>query len=244
MDVKNKIMEKASLKFKRDFHCYLDSNNIEVTCTRVDVPNNEINTISSDYEWVLNYWGQDLDLYLTERLTPGFKLWSAYSGHHNNMFFNDRELKCRVDICMKYGRIYEIISFKLKRELFNKDIAQLCKLRGIFSDYANLNWHGENKIALPLRSPLSDTYCLIEKNGIYFGDVYLTRKELLSIKLLLLNKNIYEISAIQGSEIEDELRGVNAILAKFESNVENDFIKTLNYHGITLSTLNSFGLYP
>ncbi len=50
MDVKNKFMEKTSLKFKRDFYYYLDENNIEVTCTRVDIPKNEINTISSNYE--------------------------------------------------------------------------------------------------------------------------------------------------------------------------------------------------
>lgn len=240
MDVKNKFMEKTSLKFKRDFYYYLDENNIEVTCTRVDIPKNEINTISSNYEWVLNYWEEDLDLYLNERLTPGFKFWSGYSEHHNNIFFNDNDLKCRVDICMKYGRIYEIVSFKMKRELLIKDINQLFKLRGVFSDYANLNWYGKDKVILPLRSNLSEDSCLISKDGIFLGDVYLTRKELLSLKLLLSNKNINEVSAIQGNEVEDEIRIVSAILKKFG----DDFVKTLNYHGITLSILNLFCLYP
>ncbi|MEQ4655973.1 hypothetical protein AB7Z54_04640 [Providencia manganoxydans] len=128
----------------------------------------------------------------------------------------------------------------MKRELLIKDINQLFKLRGGFSDYVNLNWYGKDKVILPLRSNLSEDSCLISKDGIFLGDVYLTRKELLSLKLLLSNKNINEVSAIQGNEVEDEIRIVSAILKKFG----DDFVKTLNYHGITLSILNLFCLYP
>ncbi|MDV5226683.1 hypothetical protein RZ760_012175 [Providencia rettgeri] len=237
-------MEKASLKFKKDLHCYLDLNNIEATCTQVDIINNEINTITSNYGWLLSYWGKDLDLCLNERLIPGFKLWSNYSDHYNNKLLNKANLKCRADLCIKYGNIYEIISFKLKGNVSNKDIMYLYRIRGVLSEYAKLNWYGKDKVSLPLRIDVTENVKYTEEDKIYFGDFYLTRKEFLSVKLLLLNKSIDEISTIQGNGTSDELNRLDSIMKRLKGSAKGDIIKTFRHNGITLPILNAFSLYP
>lgn len=85
MDVKNEKLEKMCSCMKETFSNYFDWNFININYSKIDTVKKEIFTISSDYEWVLMYCDNNLDLLLNERLTAGYQFWSNYSEIHSQI---------------------------------------------------------------------------------------------------------------------------------------------------------------
>lgn len=79
MDIENNLLEKSCSNLKSLFSKYFDWNDIDLSITRVDLSNKQVSIMSNNYEWLLIYWNADLDLRLSERLSPGIQYWSNYS---------------------------------------------------------------------------------------------------------------------------------------------------------------------
>ncbi|MEX6183520.1 hypothetical protein AB6G20_08375 [Providencia hangzhouensis] len=61
MNIENKHLELSCSGFGDKFLKYFDWNDIDVTYSRVDLINHSVRTISSNYNWVLMVWDDDLD---------------------------------------------------------------------------------------------------------------------------------------------------------------------------------------
>ncbi len=79
MNIENKHLELSCSGFGDKFLKYFDWNDIDVNYSRVDVINHSVRTISSNYNWVLMFWDDDLDKKVKERLIPGIQYWNNYS---------------------------------------------------------------------------------------------------------------------------------------------------------------------
>lgn len=71
MDIENNLLEKSCSNLTSLFSKYFDWNDIDLSITRVDLSNKQVSIMSNNYEWLLIYWNADLDLRLSERLSPG-----------------------------------------------------------------------------------------------------------------------------------------------------------------------------
>ncbi|MEX5904323.1 hypothetical protein [Providencia hangzhouensis] len=71
-------LELSCSGFGSKFLKYFDWNDIDVTYSRVDLINHSVRTISSNYNWVLMVWDDDLDKKVKERLIPGIQYWNNY----------------------------------------------------------------------------------------------------------------------------------------------------------------------
>lgn len=115
MDIKNELLEGSCNKFGNSFLNYFNWNDIDISLTRVDIKNKKVNVISSNYEWVLICWGDDLDLLIGERLRSGLQYWNDYSDAYNKTLSKLNENKFKIDFCTKYLDSYEIFSINSKK---------------------------------------------------------------------------------------------------------------------------------
>lgn len=246
MDIENNKIEKISAKVKLDLHDYFDWNDIDLHYTIINVDENNIYTLSSDYEWQLIYWHNDLDLSLKERLFAGVQHWSNYSEAHQKILTKLAKGNKKIDICNRYNNVFEIFSVNSNHKVTYGDLLSLYKWRSIVSDYAYEKWSENKTVALPLRQKieLDESTSIICNDKeipkyIRFGHLSFSNKEALTIRLLLSHRNIQEISRIQGCSEEAEYIRVKNIKKKLNCEMASDkaFFSVMENHGITLASL-------
>lgn len=254
MDVENKSLESSCAEFNRKFLNYFDWNEVDVNYSRIDLSNNMVKTLSNHYEWVLICWDDDLDKKVKERLVSGVQYWDNYSDFFKKTLSKSHKSEMKVDFCTKYGNVYEIISVNSNKKLESKDLLEIYKLRAVVSDYAHNLWKDNEEIILPLRADLNTLIksenpkreILDTHQYMRFGNIRFTRKEMITIRLLLSHCKVKEISYIQGCAEANEHKRIQRIKEKLGCpHVSSSGLFTvLKEHGITLACLETLVSYP
>ena len=254
MNVKSDFLESACRQFTNKIECFFDLKVTDVSLIRIDLEREKINGISSHYDWLLMNWDDDLDLLVSERISSGIQFWSNYSSAYANTFSRIKNNKMKVDICHKTGSVYEIISINTKKDIGVKDILNLFKMRPVLSDFTHKIWQQKDNIDLPLREKIvpSETTVVAADgqtsdlfnihNHMRFGNIRLTQKEMLTIRMLLSQCRTKEISYIQGCSIMTEHQRIQTIKEKLgcPNASSSGLFKALNEHGITTACLDLF----
>ncbi|WP_145520737.1 helix-turn-helix transcriptional regulator [Yersinia mollaretii] len=258
MDAKNNVIEKNSINLRRAFsHCF-DWNDMDITYGKVDLVNKCMYTIPSNYEWYLIYFDDDLDLLTSERIVPGIQYWKDYSSKFMGALLKNNKRETKVDICTQYGGVFELLSINSKRKLSFTDVMTIYKWKPIVSDYAHRVWKHTQDVILPLREKISIQKSVVKNPDssvgelldtqpfMRFGNVRFTRKEMITIRLLLSHRKVKEISAIQGCSITTEHSRIQRIKQKLdcEHHSSGGLFNALKDHGVTLSCLETLIAYP
>lgn len=258
MDVENSAIESSSFNLKKTFSHIFDWSNMCVTYGEVDVVNKRILTMPSNYEWYLMYWNYDMDLKISERIVPGIQYWNDYSPKHAEILLKNNREGVSVDICTQCGNVYELLSINSKVNLTYTDMMAVFKWKPIIAFYAQRIWHQNRDVILPLREeiPIHEDVsnkgykslwgALCSNPYMRFGNIQFTRKEIITIRLLLSNQKIEDIAAIQRCSVKSEYVRIQKIREKLncESHSSEGLFNALQEHGITLSCLNKLTVYP
>lgn len=78
MDINSSAMERICNSLIKDFYQYFDWNDIGINYSIINLSEKSVNVLSSDYDWLLTYWGEDVDLLINERLKAGIHYWNNY----------------------------------------------------------------------------------------------------------------------------------------------------------------------
>ncbi|ATG16079.1 hypothetical protein CO695_07155 [Providencia alcalifaciens] len=251
MNVESIEMEVLSRNMKKDlFYCF-DWNIFDVHYTVVDVDNKKIYALSSDYEWQLTYWHEDMDLKLDERLHAGIQYWENYSDSYRKILSKLNFKNKKIDFCSRYNNVFEILSINSFDTVPSLDLLSLCKWRTVMASYAYEKWNAHEYTSIPIRQEINIIKNENSLKGmkeisdyIRFGNLSFSNKEILTIKLLLSHRSIKEISQIQGcTEATENLR-VEKIKwkLKYEGEVNNKFFNAMEEHCITLNSLGGIEL--
>lgn len=258
MDARNNVVEKCSLNLKRTFSNIFDWDKMDVSYVKVDLIDKCIFVMPSNYDWHLTYFDSDLDLNISERIVPGIQFWNHYSSKHTETLLRNSKREAKVDICTQYGRVFEILSINSKRKLSLPNIMTLYKWKPIVAFYAQNVWSQTQDNILPLREEISSNQHLMkDADGHFneslnsdpymrFGDVNFTRKEIITIRLLLSHKKVKEISSIQRCSVTSEKARIQRIKEKlnYGPNSLGGLFNALKEHGISLSCLEELTVYP
>ncbi|CNI05067.1 Bacterial regulatory proteins%2C luxR family [Yersinia thracica] len=255
MDVRNNTFETNSNNMRSTFaHCF-DWDNTIVGHGVIDIVNQKIIAIDSDYEWHLLFWHDDLDLQISKRLTPGIQPWLNYPDSYINTLskFKNKKLRTQVNICTRHGSIFELTSLSSTGVLSSNDMMNFLKLKPTLSDYANQIWKTKNnqqEISLPLRD--NTIIDIIEPNEtksdsldyhpyMRFGNIRFTQKEIITIRYLLSHKKVKEIAALQGCSATTIQTRINRIKEKLDCQNQSSAVlfKALKEHGVTLACLDT-----
>lgn len=258
MDIKSTALEKACGNLVSDFSKYFDWSNIGINYTVINVKDKTSSILSSDYEWILKYWGEDFDLLLNERLNAGIQYWNNYSDNFTNILRNVKNNAFKVDFCMKYGDTLELMSINAGGALSVADMMDVYKWKPVISDYAGRIWKKNEELILPLRPEIrqeADEINTSENNStdlldvhqyMRFGNIRFTRKEILTIRLILSHRKIKEISAVQGCSEASEHKRIQRIKEKLgcPHASSGGVFNALKENGITLACLDTLVNLP
>ncbi|MGP6379410.1 helix-turn-helix transcriptional regulator [Yersinia bercovieri] len=258
MDGKNNTIEKNSINLRRVFSHNFDWDNMDITYGEVDLINKRMLTMPSNYEWYLIYFDNDLDLLTSERIVPGIQYWHDYSSKFMEVLSKNSKREAKIDICTQYDNVFELLSINSKSKLSFNDVMTLYKWKPIIADYAHRVWHQERDTILPLREEIPTYKELTNKKQdstndlldvhpyMRFGNVRFTRKEMITIRLLLAHRKVKEIAAIQGCLITTEHARIQRIKKKLncEHHSLGGLFNALKEHGITISCLETLITYP
>lgn len=251
MDVKSKILEKLCLDFKKYFSNHFDWNDIDLSFVSVDIKNKNLNSITTNYDWLLTCWDDDLDLLIKERLTSGIQYWDNYSNAYNATFSKNSKNIMKVDFCSQHDDVFNIISINTNKHFSVAETFAIYKYKPIIADYAQRIWLKNTEVILPLRAEISITSIndteadenSVELLDIHqymrFGNIRFTRKEMITIRLLLSQCRIKEISYIQGCSEASEHKRIQNIKDKLGClhASSSGLFKVLKEHGVTLACL-------
>lgn len=258
MNIKSVLLEKICLNLKIHFSNYFDWENIDLSYLHVDIINKKIYILSSNYDWQLMCCDDDLDLMISERLTSGIKYWNSYSQSYLKALSKTEKNKLKIDFFIKYSNIFEITSINSKKQISVRDMMNIYKYRPTIADYAHRIWKQDPEIALPLRADVSlpsDVLKNTENKSselldihqyMRFGNIRFTRKEIITIRLLLSHCRVKEISAIQGCSEASEHKRIQRIKEKLDCPYASPsgLFKVLKEHGITLACLETLVSFP
>lgn len=258
MDINSSAMEKVCQSLIKDFYQYFDWNDIGINYSIINLSNKTVNVLSSDYDWLLTYWGEDIDLFINERLKAGVHYWDNYRDIFKILLKRGRNNNFKIDFCTQHGNILELISINTALKLSVSDMMTIYKWKPIISDYANRLWHKNEDVILPLRADINKFISeknLINKDDVdildihqymRFGNIRFTRKEILTIRLLLSHRKIKEISAIQGCSEASEHKRIQRIKEKLgcPHASSGGVFNALKENGITLACLDTLVSLP
>ncbi|HFD6681798.1 TPA: hypothetical protein ACS705_002133 [Providencia alcalifaciens] len=258
MNIESNFLEKSCDGLRNIFSSQFNWDDMDLSFSRVDLTERKILTISSNYEWVLIYWNDDLDLLISERLSLGIQYWDNYSKAYSDTLLKVNSSEVKIDLCTKYGNVFELASINSKKKLSMKEINAIYKYRPIISDYAQSIWQKDNDAFLPQRENIIlpaenhseknelDNDMLDIHQYMRFGNIRFTRKEMITIRLLLSHCKVKEISYIQGCAEANEHKRIQRIKEKLGCpHVSSSGLFTvLKEHGITLACLETLVSYP
>lgn len=135
MNVESIEMEALSENMRKDLFNYFDWDGFDVHYTVVDVDNKKIYALSSNYEWQLIYWHEDMDLNLDERLHVGIQYWKNYSNAYREILSKLDFKNKKIDFCNRYNNVFEILSVNSFEAVPSLDLLSLCKWRTVMASY-------------------------------------------------------------------------------------------------------------
>lgn len=253
MDATNNQFEINCTKMRSAFANCFDWSDYDINYVLIDVNNKNINGITSNYEWHLLCWEDDLDLQISERLATGIQYWKNYSPMFlaSLLKFKNGRFKEKTDICTRHDSTFELISINSRKTLSPKDILAAIKFKPILSDYTYQLWKKQNqkKTALPLRENITldkiianNTHedALDYHHYMRFGNIRFTQKEVITIRLLLSHRKVKEIAAFQGCTTTTERIRIHRIKEKLNCQHQSpaSLFKALKEHGVTLACLD------
>ncbi|MDB9566783.1 helix-turn-helix transcriptional regulator [Providencia rettgeri] len=253
MNIESNFIENTCNELKKDFMSVFDWSEIDVTINKIDVKKKCVNIISNNYEWQLIAWGDDLDLLVNERLKSRIQYWDSYTSPFKKTLAKAEKNKFKIDICNRYGDIFEITTINANRQLTLSDMIQFYSLKPILADYSHRIWSKAPELLLPLRAcvPMASelegiksnerSQLLSEHKYMRFGHIRFTRKEMITIRLLLSHCKVKEISYIQGCSEASENRRIQNIKEKLGCPYvsSSGLFTALKEQGITLACLET-----
>lgn len=251
MNVESIEMEALSKNMRKDLFNYFDWDSFDVHYTVVDVDNKKIYALSSNYEWQLIYWHEDMDLNLDERLHVGIQYWKNYSNAYREILSKLDFKNKKIDFCNRYNNVFEILSVNSFETVPSLDLLSLCKWRTVMASYAYEKWNEDGYFPIPIRQEINVIQNENSLKGIKevhdyirFGNISFSNREILTIKLLLSHRSIKEISQIQGcTEAIETLRVENIKdKLKYKGEVNNKLFNVMEEHCITLNSLGGIEL--
>ncbi|EKT62442.1 hypothetical protein [Providencia burhodogranariea] len=196
-----------------------------------------------------------LNLILKKRLSLGVNFRSDYPDESVSLV---ERLNCNnIEICIKTEELVEVLSIKFKGELPKEDFFVFYTWRAIIADYAYRIWNKNKNITIPLTEDICFlTEGLEEVNSLpiglidihkymRFGDVRFTRKEIITIRMLLFHCKIKEISAFHGCSEASEHKRIQRIKQKLNCPYASSsrLFTILRTKGITLACLEGLITY-
>ncbi|BEO64188.1 hypothetical protein SMQE30_46110 [Serratia marcescens] len=149
--------ENVSKAFRTLTAGVFDLDKSDISLSYVDLTQKHIIAVTTNYEWHLNYWENNLDTQITQRLLPGIINWNKYDSTHQCTFkkFMPKRV-CKIDICTKHNALYELLSVSADRELDLHEISMLLIEKPKISATARqvIRKQNINKLTLPLRCTL------------------------------------------------------------------------------------------
>lgn len=253
MNIESIVLEKTFSDFSNEFSKYFDWNDIDLTFFSVDIKKKEYYISSSNYEWQLLCWADDLDLLISERLKSSIQYWSNYSDAYAETLKKTEKNQLKIDICSRYDDIFEITTINAKKQFSLSEILAIYKYRPIIADYSHYTWKKNPEIALPMRANINDDNGLLGKTKnladefinthkhMRFGNIRFTRKEMITIRLLLSHCRVKEISYIQGCSEASENKRIQNIKEKLGCPYvsSSGLFTALKEQGITLACLET-----
>lgn len=209
---------------KDKFSNYFNWDDVDIEYVRIDVKRGKINILSNNYNWVVTLCENDFGLTFKERITLGVKCWSDYPEFYKKMI--SKLYRDKIDICIKYGDVYEIFSIGYVNKLPIGSIMTLYTCKPIIADYAFIIWNKNKKTTFNIKTDTFINSGRSQKDNVLvpsllsihgymrFGDVRLTRKEIITIKLLLSQYKLKEISAYHGCSLISEQKCIQRIKEK------------------------------
>lgn len=247
LDVHNLDNEKRCQNFA-DIFTYKDSKE-HISFSIINIKKRTVLTLSTKYEWHLQYWDSGLYRRLDERLHHGVHLWNTFSDEHCNISTKYLHNANKIDICTKHADYFELFSFTSDKHLSPSAIMALGQLKPKVSKVANQLWLDKKDITLPMFDhvphnsiPSLPTTKIVHTNKIQFGDVILTAKEMATIHCLLELKSIKEIARYHHCSEANERKRINVIKDKFNcANLPLSFLFTaLKIQGVTLACQDAY----
>lgn len=251
MNVESIEMEALSKNMKKDLFNYFDWDSFDIHYTVVDVDNKKLYALSSNYEWQLVYWHENMDLNLDERLHAGIQDWENYSYPYKTILSKLNFKNKKIDFCSRYNNLFEILSVNSSEAVPSLDLLSLCQWRTVMANYAYEKWNGDGYVPMPIRQEINiiknaDSLKGVKEVSDYirFGNLSFSNREVLTIKLLLSHRNVKEISQIQGCTEAIESSRIEKIKwkLKYEGEVNNKLFNVMAEHCITLNSLSGIEL--
>lgn len=246
LDVHNLESEKQCQSFAEKFT--YKGRKEQISFSIINIKKRTVLTLSTRYEWHLQYWESGLYRSLDERLHHGVHLWNTFSDDHSNISKKYLHSSNKIDICTQHADYFELFSFSSNKNLSSSTIMELGQLKPQVSKVANQLWLNAKDTTLPMFNhnfsninPLP-TFHIANSNKIQFGDVTLTPKEMATVHLLLELKSIKEIARYQHCSEANERKRVNVIKEKFNcANLPLSFLfNALRIQGVTLACLDAY----
>ena len=213
-------------------------------------------SVTTNYQWHLNYWANDLDKHLSQRLTPGIMSWNRYDPVHQSIFKeNMPSRKTKIDICTRHSDLFELMSVSTDTVLEFMDVGNLLTIKPKLSTLVRRTFHKHGtELALPLRCEMSfvpdkvkeaakDT---LESIGTWqFGELILTDLEMDTIRQLLMCRSIKEIANKHNCNEKVERKRLDNIKRKMDSEGHpiSYLFDRLKENGIVQTCLDSFIMY-
>lgn len=246
MNVSNTKTSHQCQQLKKDFFNHFDWETTDISFSRINVQQRSIMTVSSDYDWHLCYWDNDLDLKLNERLIPGIRTWNQYSQAHTQLL-KIKNKYIKIDICNQYENSFDLFSIRTVQPFV--DIPYLLRLKGYLCSWSVSIWKKySDTITLPFRSDVN--LCLKQEinkpdlkiNHIQFGHIRLTKKEMITVSCLLQHRQLKETAAIQQCSQTAEKKRLMNIRKKLGCTHQSNFVffNALKKYGITAACLEDF----
>ncbi|WP_272521563.1 hypothetical protein [Providencia sp. PROV202] len=253
MNVESLLFEGVCSNFKSEFSNIFDWNDVDITYFCIDIKNKNMHIASNNYEWQLVSIDNDIDKLVEERLKSSLQYWNNYSDSLQQILAKAKKNKFKVDFCNRYGNTFEITTVNSNKQLTFSDMLSIYKHRPIISEYAYQLWKKSPEVVLPMRANISlDTKLLGKTKNVTpellnphkymrFGNIRFTRKEMITIRLLLSHCKVKEISYIQGCAEANEHKRIQHIKDKLGCpHVSSSGLFTaLREHGITLACLET-----
>lgn len=199
MDVRCLEMESACRDFNQLF-IGQSSKILHVSFTTVEPQNQSLSTISSHYDWHVNYWAEKLNLRVSSRMKSGISEWVQKDKPHRE-FLSHHRVPFKTDLTRVLRDKVEILSVATSEPLSVEEHQQFLQVKSAVAFYANKFWLQRQVPRLPFKANHSDTSqsptsakIVIKQTHCQFADVILTAKEMSTIKMLLSLKTPKEIA--------------------------------------------------
>jgi DNA-binding CsgD family transcriptional regulator len=245
MDVSSAQMERACAHFKKSLSGITD-NVIHVSYSLINQEKKSIYTLSTDYDWHLCYWDEDLHQSVSKRMIPGISVWAEKNQAHRELM-ERHHIPFKTDYTISSGsESSEILSIASQRCLTSREFHSLSLLRPLLSHQAHLLWQKNGVQSLPFQSiPLESEHALqltAISPKFQFGHIILTEKEMSTIRALLSLKTIKEIAWLHQCSEAAEKKRVETIKQKLgcQNASRSALFQMLKKHGVIDACLDVY----